>query len=267
MVKKSRGKQRGIQQFSVRKHRVHLRFGVNNDSSSERTTYDDKIAELCQTTWWYLSFACSKCNLVPFEAATDDQLILRSATRRVIHYAFAALVLAMTIRHLVVTIWCLMTDGMNLNSVVCLCFLMYNFAVTAAGAASSFRADEMISLINSWQPQLDWIEQETGNGVTIYDRTSDNIKVTLPTFIFHLIAMELAGISVVFENVSPTVCGLIRSLGFCPSSSSGADLLRRLLLSPVELAVALATGWVAAFNIACGTLSLGLIRVYLSDMR
>ena len=265
MVKKSRGKQRGIQQFSVRKHRVRLPFNAV-ELTPEISTYGEKLSKLTLKIWSYLSIACFRFNLLPFKGTPDGKLVLCSARRRVIHYVLAALAVAMVLRHLILSIWCLLTDGFNLNSIMCLCWLMYYSAATSGGIGSSYTTAEMMDLINSWQAQIDWIEGETGNSVSIYGKTADNIKVIWTTLIFHLIPMEFAVGSVVLADIPPTCYGFLRSLGWV-SSSSVVGLVWRIFLFPLELAVGLAPGLVGAYNVGCGTLSLGLIRIYLGEMR
>ena len=237
-----------------------------SDLSPEKGHYDDKISELTRKTWSYVSLVCSKLNLIPFQTVLDGQVVLCSGRRLVIHYSLVALAVAIVARHLVVSISYLCTHGFDLNSIMSLFFLIYYLAAMSGGIASSFTSMEMMDLINSWQPQIDWIEEETGTGVSMYCRSSDNIKVILTTLIFHLLSMELAVISLVLEDLPATWYGFLWGLGLNPASS-GVALLVRILLSPVELATTLATGLVGSYNVRCGALSLGLIRIYLNEMR
>ena len=265
MVKKSRGKQRGIQQFSVRKHKVRLHFDIE-DLSPIKGNYDDKISKLSLKTWLYLSFLCTKLNLIPLKISPGGQWVLCSPRRRVVHYAVVALVVAMIIRQLLQSVSYLGVHGFNLNSTAGLCFLMYYVAACSAAIASSFTTTKMVDLMNSWQPQIDWIEETTGNAVSIYSRTSDNIKIILTTIIFHLVSMELAVGSVLLPDVPSTWYGLVRSLELDPTSE-GSALLLRVFLAPVEFGAAVAVSWVGSYNIGCGTLSLALIRIYFTEMR
>ena len=265
MVKKSRGKQRGILQFSVRKHQVRTHFD-GHDVHQGKTDYEETVSQLAQITLSYLTFVCSKFNLLPFEPNADGTLVPLSVMRGVIQHGIVTLFLSMMIRHLFLFIWCMAADGVDLNSIMCLTYFIYNFSTTSVAIVSTFNARGTMDMINSWQPQIDWIAEETGSNVSIYGRTMDNIKVTVTAVTFHLVALEFAVIGLTLETVPSTCYGLLRSLGFDPASI-GLAWLSRILLAPAELAVALATGWAAAYNIVGGILSLGLIRIYFSEMR
>ena len=272
MRKKSRGKRRQIQQFSVQR-RIYLRPHADTSSSHEKSfsTYDKKLAQLSRNIWSYLSRFCVKYDLVPFQVRTDSGLWIPSHISRItIHYILAALTLTVTLRNLILALTFTAGRGLNQVQVWSLSFFLFSFTSIAGWIGSSFTPKEMMDLMNSWDIHLCWLEEDLGSKLSIFGSTRDNIKLIWTCGLFHMIPLEMTVGSVIIGGIPTTFFGFLQSLGFDPEGNDSlipVSLIWRALLWPLDLVVYLPPASVAAFNVACMTLSYRLLRIYCNEMR
>ena len=270
MVKKSRGKQRGIQQFSVRKHRVFSRPDTKNIRTSLRVTnFHRTLSRWTEKTWSYMKTVCTKYNLVPFKVNPDNDLWLLCSTKRAVaHYILVTLIVGVVTRNLILSVTSLATYGFNFSSLISLVFFLASCVFAAGIIGSSGSPKETVDLVNGLDAYLEWIRKETGKPQTLFWSTSENIKVIWTVLIFHVSSFDLTVISVVFGGIPTTCFGSVKILGFDPANSFiPADWIWRVIFSPSEFALLIAPGLIAGFNIGTGTLSLGLIRMYCREIR
>ena len=271
MVKKSRGKKGGVQQFSVRKHRVLARPDVTKSGTSvESKDYDKLISRWAEITWSYVSIVCTKLKLVPFLFSSESgRWIACSRWKAAVHYSLVILIFAVTTRNLIVTVSSIADNGLDFKSIISISFFLLSFTSFAAGIlGSSYTRKEMVDLMNGWATHLEWIQEATGRSQSIFGSTSDNIKMIGAVWLFHLICFDFTVVTIVFANIPTTFFGFVQSLGFDPATSFiPAALAWRVIFAPLELAILITPTWIITYNISCTTLSLGLVRMYCRAMR
>ena len=270
MFKKSREKKRSLQGIWVQKHKIRLKLDAYN--SKITSEWDKRISQLAQATWKYLGEFCTKLNLIPLQTNSNDHWVLCSRWKLRIHYALVAYFLAVVARQFIISILCLAVGGYHPTSMICLGVFVFSYVSFAGGIASSYTPTEMMALLNSWDPNVSWLQEEGWNELSVFGGTSDNIKVILTALLFHGISSDIAVTSIFITDIPLTVCGFVRSLNFELSSSSSATatlppIIWRIMCFPFELIMALGPACVAAFNTCCGVLSLRLLRVYCNEMR
>ena len=266
MLKKSRGKRREIRQLSVQK-RKNIRARLETFRSTEKSfsAYEKRLSRLSQIVWSHLGRLCTELNLVPFHIDPDSGLWIQLPTHRIIiHYVLTALTLTVLLRNFILSQAFRAGDGLNPAEVWTLGFFLFSFSCVAGWIGSSFTTKEMMDLMNSWQIHLQWLEEETGNKLSIFGSTCDNIKLNSTSWLFHVIPIEMTLGSVIIGGIPATFYGLIESVIFGPGN---LPWVWRTLLWPLELLMYLPPATVAAFNAACMTLSYRLLRIYCDEMR
>ena len=271
MVKKAREKQRGLQRFFVQKHKVRLGLDAKLLSIKITSESAKKISEWAQKTWSYLSKICTQLNLLPFQANSNGLWVLCPTGRVSVHYILVACFLSVVARQLFVSLSCLADDGFNPTSIICLCVFMFSAASAAGGIGSSYTPTEIMALLNSWGPNVKWLEEEGGNELSVFGDTSDNVKVIGTALGFYWMSSEIAVATIFVTDAPVTVYVFLQSLGFDPGSSNIFSALPvfvwPILCFPFELSIALGPASVLAFNVCCGVLSLRLLRMHCHEMR
>ena len=262
MVKKFRSKQRGIQR-GVQKHKVCQSKKQQDAIGSSKKQLISYFARLC---WSYLTKACCKLNLVPLQIDADGDWELCSLNRRLIHYILLAIGLGLLARNLAISAYRLFHDGGDLITILCLAIFFLSAVSAAAALGSTWSALEMKDVLNSWSPSLRFIEEATGNKVSCFDSTADNLKVIGCTYIYNVAPLNVALACMLFENIPTSCFGSLYSLGMIPESIL-PNLFWRILLSPLELLLALSQAYTAVFNVSTLALGSGLIRAYCNEMR
>ena len=191
MVKKSRGKQRGIQQFSLRKHRVLSRPDTKKIRTSlQITNFDKIISNWTGKALSYVKVACSKLNLVPFEFSPDNgQWVPCSTWGAAVHYILTFL--AIVARNLNLTVSSIATNGYDLNSMICTAFFMVSLVSSTGIIGSSCSPKETLDLVNGLDAHLNWIQEETGKTQSLFGRTAENIRIFWIVLILHLASLNL----------------------------------------------------------------------------
>ena len=271
-MKKSRGKRREIQQLSVQKlNNIRSRVETTSDQNKSFSLFDQRLSELSQIIWSYLSRFCVKFNLVPFQVCPDTVLWNPSSKGRItIHYILLAITFVVLLRNLTLCLNFTTVHGLNQAQVWSATFFLFSFTSFAGWIGSSFTPKEMMDLMNSWDIHLCWLEEDLGSKLSIFGSTRDNIKLIWTCGLFHMIPLEMTVGSVIIGGIPTTFFGFLQSLGFDPEGNDSlipVSLIWRALLWPLDLVVYLPPASVAAFNVACMTLSYRLLRIYCNEMR
>ena len=110
------------------------------------------------------------------------------------------MILAVATRNLIVTICSIAAKGLDFSSIISIAFFLPSFTSCAGIIASSYTRKEVLDLMNGWATHLEWIQEATGRGQSIFGSTADNINMAYSVLAFHLICFDFTVATIVFAT-------------------------------------------------------------------
>ena len=263
-------KKRGIQQRGVGKHKIPAQAIdlQNRDNSNFLGIYKSSIVDFGAKGFDFLFRGCVYFHVVPFRRDASGRYVPLDWKQKVVHYTVVSLWIVLTAQKPFAILNMLLYEEVRIETFICVSLFLVHFVAFMISFGVLARPSETMDVLNS-HPQILSCINEVIHGksrLSPFHDISASLQVMAVVLVTQFIAFGTAIISLIWSHLPVCFFPMAEKAGLIPAGVL-PRLAWQLVFFPQEYLAYLPPMFIAPFTASIIIAELGVLKLYLQDLR